>query len=79
MNWKKIGKKLLFPPVWLMALLVTACAAALTVVFVRHMEQSIPAYLVYALSFYTLCVFTVFCVIPAVTREKPRGSPVIAR
>lgn len=30
MNWKKIGKKLLFPPVWLMALLVTACAAALT-------------------------------------------------
>ena len=62
MNWKKIGKKLLFPPVWLMMLLVTACAAALTVVFVRHMEQSIPAYLVYALSFYTLCVFTVFCV-----------------
>ena len=62
MNWKKIGKKLLFPPVWLMVLLVTACAAALTVVFVRHMEQSIPAYLVYALSFYTLCVFTVFCV-----------------
>lgn len=41
MNWKKIGKKLLFPPVWLMVLLVTACAAALTVVFVRHMEQRI--------------------------------------
>lgn len=29
MNWKKIGKKLLFPPVWLMALLVTGIAVGL--------------------------------------------------
>ena len=29
MNWKKIGKKLLFPPVWLMVILVTGIAVGL--------------------------------------------------
>ena len=29
MNWKKIGKKLLFPPVWLMVLLVIGIAVGL--------------------------------------------------
>lgn len=62
MDWKKIGKKLLFPPIWLMAVLVVASAAALIFVFVNGMEASIPAYIVYVLAFYTLCVVTVFCV-----------------
>ena len=46
MDWKKIGKKLLLPPVWLMVILVIVSAVALTLLFVKGMEQSIPAYLV---------------------------------
>ena len=62
MNWKGIGKKLLFPPVWLMVILTIASAVALTLIFVKGMEESIPAYIVYVLAFYTLSVVTVFCV-----------------
>ncbi len=61
MDWKKIGKKLLFPPVWLMALLTIASAALLTIIFVKGMEQSIPAYVVYVLAFYTLSTASIFC------------------
>ena len=61
MDWKKIGKKLLFPPIWMTAILVIASAVALILIFINGMEQSIPAYLVYVLAFYTLSVVTVFC------------------
>ena len=63
MDWKKVGKKLLFPPVWLMVILAIASAVALTTVFIRSLEQSVIAYIVYVLSFYTLSVVTVFCVL----------------
>ena len=62
LDWKKLGKKLLFPPVWLLVLLVTISAAATVFVFVNGMEQSVPAYIVYALAFYTLVAVTVFCI-----------------
>ena len=62
MDWKKIGKKLLFPPIWLMVLLSIASAVLLTFVFVRGWEQQVIAYFVYVLAFYTLSVVTVFCV-----------------
>ena len=62
MDWKKIGKKLLFPPVWLVVLLVIISAVALTFIFVKGMEKSIPAYMAYVLAFYTLSIVTVFCV-----------------
>ena len=62
MDWKKLGEKLLFPPVWRMALLTIISAVALTLVFVKGMERSILAYIVYVLAFYTLSVVTVFCV-----------------
>ena len=62
MDWKKIGKKLLFPPIGLMVVLVIVSAGALTFVFVKGLEQSIPAYIVYVLAFYTLSVVTIFCV-----------------
>ena len=62
MDWKKIGKKLLFPPVWLVVLLVIISAVALTFIFVKGMEKSIPAYMAYVLAFYTLSFVTVFCV-----------------
>ena len=63
MDWKKCGKKLLFPPVWLLALLVILSAAGLTLIFTDGMEQSVPAYIAYALSFYTLSVVTVFFIV----------------
>ena len=62
MAWKRIGKKLLFPPVYLMVVLVILSAVALTFVFVKGMEQSIPAYIVYVLAFYTLTTVMAFCV-----------------
>ena len=63
MDWKKLGKKLLFPPVWLTVILVMISAVALTLIFVNGMEASIPAYIFYVLAFYTLSVVTVFCAI----------------
>ena len=62
MDWKKIGKRLLFLPVWLMLILVVVSAGALVLVFVKGMEETIPAYIVYVLAFYTLTVVTVYCV-----------------
>ena len=61
MAWKKIGKKLLFPPIWLMVILVILSAVALVFVFLGGLEATIPAYIVYVLAFYTLSVVTVFC------------------
>lgn len=61
MDWKKLGKKLLFPPVWLMVILVIISTVALTHIFIKGMEESIPAYIVYVLAFYTLIAVTVFC------------------
>jgi len=61
MDWKKIGKKLLFPPVWLMALLTPISAALLAAVFLKGWGQTPIAYAVYVLSFYTLSVVTIFC------------------
>lgn len=62
MDWKKMGKKLLFPPVWLMLLLTVLSAAGLVAVFVNGWDSAPVAYAVYVLAFYTLCVVTVFCV-----------------
>ena len=62
MNWKKIGKILLFPPLWLLILLVILSAAGLAAVFLTNQIASPVAYVIYVLSFYTLTVVTVFCV-----------------
>ena len=62
MDWKKIGKKLLFPPVWAMVLLTILSAAGLTAVFLNGWDTSPAAYALYVLAFYTLSVATVFCV-----------------
>lgn len=62
MDWKKIGKKLLFPPVWLLILLTLVSAVGLVLVFVRGLSATVAAYCLYALSFYTLSAVTVFCV-----------------
>lgn len=62
MDWKKVGKKLLSPPGWLLLLLTVLSAAGLAAVFGKGWEQSPLAYAVYALSFYTLCVVTCYFV-----------------
>ena len=62
MDWKRTGKKFLFPPIWLMSLLITASAVLLTMVFVYGWEQQVIAYFIYVLAFYTLSVVTLFCV-----------------
>ena len=51
MDWKKIGKKLLFPPIYVLMILVLVSAGSLTLVFVKGMEETIPAYIVYVLAF----------------------------
>lgn len=61
MEWKKIGNKLLFPPMWLMALLTVLSAGLLVAVFVKGWEQSALGYVTYVLAFYTLCVVCIFC------------------
>lgn len=53
-KWKTIGKRVLFPPVWLLMLLVVVCTAALITVFLKGWEETILAYCSYVLSFYTL-------------------------
>ena len=63
MDWKKIGKKLIFPPVWVMILLSILGAAALVAVFVKGWEQTPVAYGVYGLAFYALSTVTVWCVL----------------
>ena len=70
MEWRKIGRKLLFPPLWCMGILTIFSAAALIFVFVRGWEQTILAYVSYAVSFYTLTVVTIFCTLVLPKRYK---------
>ena len=60
MDWKKIGKKLLFPPIWSMIVLTVFSAIALVWVFVNGQEASPISYVIYVLAFYTLTVLCVF-------------------
>ncbi|MBQ8525651.1 MAG: hypothetical protein IJ460_02875 [Clostridia bacterium] len=69
-DWKTILKKLLYPPVWLMIILVILSTAALAATFVKGLEESPAAYVIYVLSFYTLTVVCIACadVIPGCYR-----------
>lgn len=60
MDFKKLGKKLLFPPVWVMFLLTVISAAALVYVFLNGYETSVVSYVVYVVSFYTVSVLSIF-------------------
>lgn len=62
MDWKKIGQKLLYPPVWVIGALCVISAAALAAVFVKGWDTSAVAYGVYVLSFYSLSVLCILCV-----------------
>lgn len=60
-DWKLIGKKLLFPPLWLILVLTVISAVALAAVFVKGWDTSPVAYAVYVVSFYTLTVLCLAC------------------
>ena len=60
MNWKGLGKKLVFPPVWLMLILMAVSTAGLVLVFTKDLVESPVAYGVYVVAFYTVCVVSVF-------------------
>jgi len=70
MDWMRMGKKLLFLPLWLLLPLTAICAVLLATVFIRGWEQSILAYGVYALSFYTLSAVTLYCIFRLPMRYK---------
>lgn len=83
-EWKKIGKKLIFPPIWLIVLLTVACTVALVEIFLNGWEMSILAYISYAISFYTLTVLCIACwkVFPGrykEIKEKMHGNKYIDR
>ncbi len=61
MEWKKLIK-LLYPPVWIIALLVPICTAALVYTFIGGYEAHPVAYFTYVLSFYTLTAVVVRCI-----------------
>ncbi len=63
MDFKKIGKRLLFVPPWLIVLLVVISAVTLVWVFVGGHEKEPVAYALYLLAFYTVSVLTVWCVL----------------
>jgi len=59
MNWKKLGKHLLFPPLWIIMILAVLSAIALPVIFMKHLETSLIAYPLYVMAFYTVVVLSV--------------------
>lgn len=59
-RWKTLGKRLLFPPGWLLVILTVVSAAGLVRVFSQGLEETVLAYGLYALSAYTLTVVCVF-------------------
>lgn len=61
MNWKEMGRKLLFPPLWVIIVLTIFSTIALVWVFVNGLEASLIAYLLYVVAFYTLMILCLAC------------------
>ena len=59
-DWKIICKKIIYPPLWLLTILTLISAVATIWIFVKKLETSPVAYVVYVISFYCL---TVMCII----------------
>ena len=70
MDWKKFGKMLLFPPVWLILILSVASAVSLALVFIKKLDTHPIAYAVYVVAFYTLVVLSCFCAVVLPKRYK---------
>lgn len=61
MNWKEMGRKLLFPPLWIIVVLTIFSTIALVWVFVNGLEASLIAYPLYVVAFYTLVILSLAC------------------
>ena len=61
MEWKKLIKYL-YPPLWVIILLVLICTAALVYTFIGGYEAHPAAYFTYVLSFYTLTAVVMRCI-----------------
>lgn len=84
MDWKKIGKKLLFPPVWAVVLLTLFSTAGLVAVFLKGWENAPISYGVYVLSAYTLGAVTALCIVKLPgqyrrLRKKALDNPLVNR
>ena len=80
MEWKKLIKYL-YPPLWVIILLVLICTAALVYTFIGGYEAHPVAYFTYVLSFYTLTTVVMWCIklIPKhyrTAKEKVYSNPV---
>lgn len=60
-DWKRVCKKILFLPLWLICFFTIISAAALVAVFTKNLDTSPAAYVVYVFSFYTLMVLCIAC------------------
>lgn len=60
MDWKKIGKRILFPNIFIIILFAVISAAGLVYIFVNGLETSWMAYVIYVFSFYALSVLVIF-------------------
>lgn len=59
MDWKKLGKAILFPPTAIMLILIPIATVFLVCALVFMGQSSIPAILSYVLAFYTLMVWCI--------------------
>lgn len=80
MEWKKLIKYL-YPPLWVINLLVLICTAALVYTFIGDYEAHPAAYFTYVLSFYALTAVVMRCikVVPKqyrAAKEKVYDNPI---
>lgn len=61
MEWKKLIR-ILYPPLWLIIILVPICAVALIYTFIGKYETHPVAYFTYVISFYTLTTVVMRCI-----------------
>lgn len=61
MNRKEMGRKLLFPPLWVIGVLMIFSTIALIWVFINGLEASLIAYPLYVVAFYTLVILSLAC------------------
>ena len=74
LEWKKLIK-LLYPPVWVIALLTPLCTAALIIIFLFGYDEHPLAYAAYVLSAYTLTVVVMWLVNYKSAKNKVYSHP----
>lgn len=57
----RFARKLLFPSLWVLLILLAISTVGLVAVFVNRLETALIAYFCYGFAFYTLCVLCAFC------------------